>query len=119
MTTDDARRESAGVHRRRGMIAGLLTLLAAALPIASAASLAHAAFSGCWLTCGGSPDRTEGVLWSLVAAALLGTPIGVALSTARVRSWVVWGIAALAVLLAVGGWVVFSVDPSNADLFVG
>ncbi|SDF77710.1 hypothetical protein SAMN05660662_3379 [Blastococcus aurantiacus] len=59
------------------------------------------------------------MLWAIVAAALLTVPVGVALSTARVRSWVVWAIAAVAVLLAVGGWVIFSVDPANADFFVG
>ena len=106
------------MHHRRGLLAGLVTLLAAALPIAWAASLAHAAFSGCWLTCGGAPDSTEGALWAIAAAALLGIPVGVGLRTARVRSWVAWSVAALAVLLAVGGWVTFSVDPANADFFV-
>jgi hypothetical protein len=114
----DSRQKSATVHRRRGLFTGLVTLLVAALPLAWAASLAHASFSGCWLTCGGAPDSTEGTLWAMVAAALLGVPVGVALSTARVRSWAVWGTAALAVLLAVGGWVMFSMDPANADFFV-
>ena len=106
------------MHGRRGLVTGLSTLAVAALPLAWALSLTHAAFSGCWLTCGGGPDRAEGLLWAIVAAVLLGIPIGVALTTARVRSWAVWGTAALVVLVAVGGWVSFSVDPANADFFV-
>lgn len=115
----DAGRPADGVHRSRGLVAGLAALLLVALPLGWAASLSHAAFSGCWLVCGSTPDATEGVLWAIVAAALLGVPVGVALGTARVRSWVVWVLAALAVLLAAGGWVIFSMDPTNADFFVG
>jgi hypothetical protein len=114
----ETRQDDVTLHRRRGLFAGLMTLLVAALPLGWALSLTHASFSGCWLTCGGAPSSAEGTLWAIVAAVLLGIPLGVALTTARVRSWVVWGAAALAVLLAVSGWVMFSVDPANADFFV-
>lgn len=112
------RRENLTADRRRGLLTGLLTLSVAALPLAWALSLTHAAFSGCWLTCGGAPDPASGTLWAIVATVLLGIPLGAALSAAHVRSRAVWATAALVVLLAVSGWVVFSMDPSGADVFV-
>ena len=114
----NARRQESAAQRRRSLFTGLVTLLVAAYPLAWAASLAHASLSGCWLTCGGDPNPVVGALWAIVAAALLAAPVGVAMSKARVRSWAAWVTAALAVLLAVGAWVVFSLDPANAEFFV-
>ena len=103
---------------RRGLCAALVTGLAVAYPLMWAASLTHAAFSDCWIGCGGEPSPAWGVAWSLVSAVLLGAPIVVGLRVARVRSWAAWAVALILVLLGVTVWAMFSLDPDNAEFFV-
>ena len=107
------------VRLRRGLVFGLIALLLALYPLAGAASLAHASFTGCWLACGGTANPTVGTLWAVAAAGLLAAPAVVAMRTARVRSWAAWAVAAVVVVLAVSAWVVFSLDPANAEFFIG
>ena len=59
-----------------------------------------------------------GVLWAVVAAVLLATPVALGMRIAAVRSWAAWVTASLAVVLAVSAWVVFSMDPVHAAFFV-
>jgi hypothetical protein len=110
--------ENLAKRRRRGLLAALLTLVVAAYPVVGTASLAHAGFSGCWLTCGGDPNPVVGLLWTIVAAVLLATPVALGMSIATVRSWAAWVTAALAVALAASAWVAFSLDPAHAAFFV-
>lgn len=105
-------------RRLQGLIVGIMTFAGLAYFIVATASLTHAAFSGCWLSCGGDPALAWGVLWAVVTAALLATPIAIGLHIARVRSRIAWATAALVVLLMVAAWVLFSLDPDNADFFV-
>jgi hypothetical protein len=101
-----------------GLLVAVVTLLCVALPVGWAGSLAHASFSGCWITCGGSPKPAIGAVWSLVAALLLATPVALGLIVARVRSWAAWLTNAVLVLVVVGAWVLFSLDPDTAEFFV-
>ncbi len=96
----------------------LLTLPVTALPVYMLASMAHASFSGCWLACGGTTHPILGTVWMVVAAAILATPIGVALRVAHVRSWTAWATTALLIAAAAGAWVVSSLDSANADFFI-
>ena len=113
--TDGGRDDAAA--RRSGLLIGLVSLPVTALPVYMVASLAHASFSGCWLACGGTTDPILGTVWVVVAAAILATPIGVALRVAH-ASWMDWATTALAIAAAAGAWVVFSLDPANADFFI-
>lgn len=60
----------------------------------------------------------RGLLWAIVVVVLLATPVAVGMRIAAVRSWAAWVIAALAVVLVVSAWVVFSLNPDNAAFFV-
>jgi hypothetical protein len=97
---------------------GLLVLLGVAYPGMVVASLAHAAFSGCWIGCGGTSNPALGVVLSLVGAGLLWTPVAVGLRVAGANSWGARIAGVVVVLLVVGGWVLFSLDPAHADFFV-
>ncbi|TFV47523.1 hypothetical protein [Blastococcus sp. TF02A-35] len=107
-----------GSRGRRGLGAALLTGLVVAYPLAWVASTAHAAFSGCWSSCGGASRPGSGLAWSAVAAVLLAVPIAVGLDVARVRSWAAWVTGAVVVVAATGAWAWFSLDPDNAEFFV-
>jgi hypothetical protein len=109
---------SAEPRGRRGLGAALVTGLVVAYPLMWAASLTHAAFSDCWISCGEEPSPAWGVVWSLVSAVLLGAPIVLGLRVARVRSRAAWAAGFLLVLLLVTAWAIFSLDPDNAELFV-
>lgn len=101
-----------------GVFAFSMGLLGAAYPLAGAASLSHVMFSGCWLACGGTPNPVAGIVWVAVGALLLGTPFAVGMFVARVRSWLAWAAVAFLVLLAATSWVMFSVDPDNAEFYI-
>ena len=118
MTTLDGAGRAGAAGPVRGLLAGLATTLLVAYPGLWAASLAHSAFSGCWLTCAGTPSPVGGTALALVGAALLAAPFVVGLAAARVRSRWPWLAAALVVVAVVGGLVLFSIDPDNADFFV-
>ena len=103
---------------RRGFRAALVTFLIVAYPLLWTASLTHAAFSGCWLSCGGKPSPAFGIAWGMVGGVLLGAPLAVGLRTAKVRSRAAWVAGVLVVLLVVAAWAVFSLDPGHAEFFV-
>ncbi len=105
-------------RRWQCLLTGLLFLVLLVYPVFVAGGLAHSAFSGCWLTCGGRPDTASGVVWVTAAALLLAMPIAWGMIEARVRSWTAWAAAALLIALAVSAWVLFSLDPDNAAFFV-
>ncbi|RBY88199.1 hypothetical protein DQ244_16800 [Blastococcus sp. TBT05-19] len=103
----------------RGLGAALVSGLVVAYPLAWMASIAHAEFSGCWLSCGGDPRPASGLAWSVVVAVLLAVPLASGLAVARVRSWGAWTVGVLLVLGTTAAWAAFSLAPGNADFFVG
>ncbi|WP_104525163.1 hypothetical protein [Blastococcus atacamensis] len=109
---------STGAQRRRAVGAALVAVLAVAYPLLWGAGLAHAEFSGCWLSCGGDPRFASGVAWTTFSAVLLGIPLAAGLLAGSVRSWVAWAVGVLLILLAATAWVMFSLDPGNAAFFV-
>jgi hypothetical protein len=102
----------------RGLITAVLSLVPCWWLASFIAVLAHANFNGCWLTCGGHRNPAGGVLWTMFAAALLVAPLAAGMWVARVRSRAAWASVAVVVVLAVTGWIVFSLDPDNTDYFV-
>jgi hypothetical protein len=54
----------------------------------------------------------------IVGAVFLAAPFVVGMRIARVRSWVAWAAVTILVLFAVYAWVVFSLDPANAEFYV-
>jgi hypothetical protein len=104
-------------RRGLGVGVGLLTLLVVAYPLLWTVTLTHAAFSGCWISCG-APNPRGGVGYSVWNAFFLGLPFAVGLGVGRVRSRAAWLAAAGFVLLVVVAWALFSMDPGHAELFV-
>lgn len=102
----------------RGLAVGTVVLLGLAYAIAATASFAHAALSGCWLSCGGDPDPAWGLVWVAVSTVLLFIPAAVGLHIARIRARSAWVTAALVVVVLAAAWIWFSLDPDNAELFI-
>ena len=116
---EHGRRSVSLVARRvRGLITALLSLVPCWYLAAFTAGVAHASFNGCWLSCGGDRNPTGGVLATIFGALLLAAPIAAGMWVARVRSWAAWASVAVLVVLAVIGWMVFSLHPDNTDYFV-
>ena len=105
-------------RRVKGVVTALVSLLPCWWLAALAAALAHAAFNGCWLTCGGERNPAHGVFTTIVGALLLVAPFAAGMWVARVRAWAPWASLAVPALLAVIGWIAFSLDPDNTDYFV-
>jgi hypothetical protein len=118
--TRPAEAGSPGTHGRlfKALGAATLTLLVVSYPLIWALSLSHAAFSGCWLACGGEHRPVIGMAWALVGGVLLSAPLMVGLRIADVRARLGWLAAGVLVLVAVTAWVYFSMDPANAEFFV-
>ena len=102
----------------RGLLAGGAALLVVTYPLAWLLSLSHAAFSGCWIGCGGDARPVAGFLYATFAGIALGVPLAVGLLLAGSRSILSWCLAAAVVAMVIAAWVVFSRDPENADFFV-
>ena len=105
-------------RRVKGVVTALVSLLPCWYLAAFTAGVAHAAFNGCWLTCGGEPTTAGGIVATILGALLLAAPFAAGMWVARVRSWAAWASLAVPVVLAVIGWIVFSLDPDNTDYFV-
>ena len=105
-------------RRLRGLLAGGAALLAVAYPLGWLLSLSHAAFSGCWLSCGAEPRPISGFAYAIFAGLALGAPFVVALRVAGSRSLLIWITVITAVVVVIAAWVMFSRNPANADFFV-
>ena len=111
MTTDGPPHRPAGPGRRpsvlrrvAGALLGLLLLVLLAQPVAVAALVSYAAYSGCLVDCADPPDVGGGLLWSAVTAVGLALPVALGRGVAGVRSRRAWLAAGSLVLAAVAGW---------------
>jgi hypothetical protein len=114
----DRRQGKITARRVRGVVTALLSLVPCWYLAAFTSGVAHAAFNGCWLSCGGERNPAGGVFATIFGALLLGAPFAAGMWVARVRSRAAWASVAVLVLLAGIGQIVFSLDPNNTDYFV-
>ncbi len=105
MSTEEVRRPSV-LRRVAGVLLGVVLMTLLAQPIAVAALISYAAFSGCLVDCADPPDVGGGLLWSAVTAVGLGVPVAVGMGVAGVRTLRAWLVAGAVVLAAVAAWAV-------------
>jgi hypothetical protein len=106
-------------RRRAGrLVVGLLGALLSAYVALFLFGLAHAVFNGCWLSCGGTPNFWGGVVVTVIAGALVMAPVVLLMLALRASRTAIVVVGATGVLLIVGAWMIFSLDPANREYFV-